>query len=260
MFNKKLLLVSLFIFALSFTLSAFAQEPDGLRLVFKGKAGDINEYKVEMTGNSTVAAKGESKSTDMNMNMVIRQKIMNISEDGTQDVSTTITNGQTFMGGQPVELPNVGTSLLMKITDRGKVLNVTGKGPDDIDFKQMQVEFPAKKLKVGDSWTRRLKATAKFPVPMIAKYFIKGFSKVKGYDCVIIDSTIGVDPNYVNEEKMELAVDASGKLYFAYKEGKMVKNEVKTLMDLTMKLETPEQPEPVKINMKMDLNMSMVIQ
>lgn len=259
MFNKQLILISVLIFVFTLSCTAFAQDDDALRLVFKGKAGDVNEYKVEMIGNSTVAAKGEAKSTDMNMNMTIRQKIMNISADGTQDVSTTIINGKTFMGGEPVELPNVGTSLLMKITERGKVLNVTGKTPEDIDFKQMQVEFPAKKMKIGDSWSRRLKATAKFPVPMIAKYFIKGFSKVKGYDCVVIDSTINVDPNYVNEEKMELTVDASGKLYFAYKDGKMVKNEVKTLMDLTMKLETPDQPEPVKINMKMDLNMSMVI-
>lgn len=255
--NKRLVLLTALLFCAALSTSAMAA--DGFDLVFKGKAGDVSEYAVEMTGKSTVSAAGEAKTTDMNMSMVIRQKIMVISEDGTQDVSTTILEGLTFMGGEKVELPNVGTSLLMKITDKGKVLNVTGTAPQDMDFKQMQVEFPDKPVKIGDSWTRRLKATDKFPIPMIATYTITGTSAVKGYECVVIKSTIGVDPNYVNEQKMELTVDAQGLLYFAHKEGKMVKNEVNSLMDLTMTLETPEQPEPVKVNMKMDLKMAMTI-
>jgi hypothetical protein len=257
--NRKLVLFVTFAFVSLIATTAFAAGQEALRLVFKGKAGDVSEYNVEMTGKSTVAAQGESKTTDMNMTMLIRQKIIQVAEDGTQDVSTTIVDGKTFMGGQNVELPNVGTSLLMKITERGKVLNVTGNTPQDMDFQQMQVEFPEKKVEIGDSWTRRLKANEKFPIPMIAKYTITGFSKVKGYDCVVIKSTIGVDPNYVNKDKMELTVDASGLLYFAYKDGKMIKNEVNSLMDLTMMLETPEQKEPVKINMKMDLGMNMTL-
>jgi hypothetical protein len=172
-------------------------------------------------------------------------------------VSTTIVSGKTAINKEVSDLPNVGDAIFMKMNKRGAVIEASGGGDPNFDFKQMQIEFPERKVKPGDKWTSKIKPNEKFPIPMEAIYTYIGTEMIQGYECAKIDSEIRVLPS--DRKNIELDVDARGVLYFAVKEGKMIRNEVRSKMNMKMTIEAPEYPQPVIVNMNMNLDMEMKI-
>lgn len=250
---KKIILLAV-VLSFAFSTAIMAQSEPGVRLEFKGGVGSKNAYGVLMQGKSIVESAGQSQSTDMKMEMVIEQKVL--QSNGTEmDVSTTIVSGSTAINNEVSELPNVGQAILMKMNKRGAVIEASGGGDPNFDFKQMQIEFPERKVKNGDTWTSKIKPNEKFPIPMEAIYTMVGTEMVQGYECAKIESEIRVLPS--DRKNIDLEVDAKGVLYFAVKEGKMVKNEVRSKMIMKMTIEAPEYPQPVIVNMTMNLDMEM---
>jgi len=247
--------VSIFILACLFIgSSVFAQ--NAVKLEFKGMPQDVFRYEVTMEGTSSISAEGQTAENSMKVEMEIKQKVLKVAVDGTMDISTTITKGKSIVNNKEMPLPNVGATLLMKLTRRGQVLHVTGASDPAMNFKQMQIAFPEHPIRVGDSWTTKIDAGPQLPVPMEAKYTLVGFEKLNGYDCAKIRSVITVAP--VNSgENMSLDVDANGVLYFAYKEGKMIKNVINTKMDMRLMAKGPGAKKAVPVQFKMDMIMVM---
>ncbi len=231
----------------------FAQGPVLLEL--KQKPGDVNQYGIRMSGKSKVSSGGESHSTNMDIKMLMRWKVVKVGPSGTMDVSVTISEGSSTINNEPVDLPNLGDTKLMKISRRGKIINVTPDDPN-IDYKSMQVEFPEKSLSIGDSWVNTVTLGPEYPVPMEAKYTLTGFESIKGHECAVIESKIKILP-LENAPEITIDVDAVGRLYFAYKEGRMIKNEVKSLMKMIMPVETQEAGGAAEVQMNMSMNMVM---
>lgn len=256
MMDRKTRLLSLSVFlmvALLVGQAVMAQAP--IQLELKQKPGDVNQYGIKMSGKSRVSSGGESHSTSMDINMLMRWKVVKVSLDGTMDVSVTIAEGNSTINGEPVDLPNLGDTKLMKISRRGKILSVTPDDPN-IDYKSMQVEFPDKGLEIGDSWTNTVTLGPEYPVPMEAKYTLTGFKTIKGYECAVIESKIKVLP-LDEAPEVSINVDAVGRLYFSVKDGKMIRNEVKSLMKMTMPVETAESAGPTEVQMTMSMDMVM---
>lgn len=243
--------------ALSLTSFAFTQNhPESIRLEFKGKSQDVNYYVVKMTGISQITnEKKEKRSANMLVDIEIKQKILNVSVNGTLDMSTVVTKGNSTVNGVVTELPNVGQTLLMKLSRRGKVLKVQGDiDKQQVDLESMQITFPDRRLVIGDSWISKVKVNPNYPVPMEAKYTLEGFTNIGGYSCAVIQTDIYIKSNNPNINK-NMKVNASGKIYFDYKLGKIIKNTLNTKMFMKVLTSGPKAKKRTEITMDMDLNM-----
>lgn len=239
------------------TSLSFAQTwPSSVQLEFKGKAQDVNFYVVKMTGTSQITNEnGEKRSANMLVDIEIKQKIMNVAINGTLDMSTVVTKGNSTVNGNVTELPNVGQTLLMKLSRRGKVLKVQGDiDKQQVDFENMQITFPDRALKIGDSWTSKVKVNPNYPVPMEAKYTLTGFRKVANHPCATIKTDIYIKTTNakVNEN---MKVKATGNIYFDYLAGKIVKNTLNTKMFMKVLTSGPKDTKRKEITMDMNLNM-----
>jgi hypothetical protein len=252
--RKKLLLGSV-LFAFVFSLSVMAQIwPSRLKLEFKGMPGEVNKYAVSMLVNSEMKKGTQKANSRMKVDMLLRQKVMGVSVDGTLTVSTVIEEGTSIVNGQKSQIPNVGQTMLMKITRRGQIANIMGDMSSSIDYKSMQITFPDRELKVGDSWESQVKINPKYPIPMKSKYTIKGFKVVNGHKCVIIESDINVVP-FNKKMSQNLKVKAKGHIYFDYEQGKIVANDMKTKMYMKVITNGPGQKERSEVEMNMGISM-----
>lgn len=243
----------------AFCLTSFAftqTAPESVRLEFKGDSQDVNFYVVKMTGTSQITnEKKETNSANMLVDIEIKQKIMNVSENGTLDMSTVVTKGNSTVNGVVTELPNVGQTLLMKLSRRGQVLKVQGDiDKQQVDFENMQITFPDKELKIGDEWISKVKVNPNYPVPMEAKYTLEGFAQVGKHPCAVIKTVIYVKSSNANITE-NIKVDASGKIFFDYALGKIVKNELATKMFMRVLTNGPNDKTKSEITMDMNINM-----
>jgi len=260
--KRSLLFVAVMILAFISTNLFSQQWPSSLKLEFRGMPGDISRYKVDMVVDSKIRKGSQQSSSKMDVNMLLRQKVMGVSVDGTLTVSTVIEEGTSSVNGERATLPNVGQTMLMKIARNGKILNVMGDTASNIDYKSMQITFPDRPLKVGDSWESQVKINPQYPIPMKSKYTIKGFKIVRGHKCVVIESDINVVP--LNKKMAQnLKVKAKGLIYFDYEKGKIVGNEMKTKMYMRVLTKGPgaaveKGKGEVEMNMSIDMEIKLL--
>lgn len=231
------------------------EEKSKVQLELKQRPGDINKYWIIMSGRSTVTSGTKSHDTSMDINMLMRWKVLKVFLDGKMNVAVTIAEGNSTINGEPVKLPNLGDTKVMEISRRGKILKVTPDDPN-VDYKSMQVEFPDRAIGIGDSWTNTVTLGPEYPVPMEAKYTLKKFETIQGYECAVIESKIKVKPGH-NTQNVSINVDATGRLCFAIKAGKMIRNEVNSLMNMDMPVKSPKRGAPTRVHMTMSMEMVM---
>ncbi len=176
----------------------------------------------------------------------------------------------------------IGQSMTMKVTKTGKILEVKGleglkrlMPQFDIQgmIKQSQPAFPEKKVRIEESWVQKtelpLPQVGK-PVTIETKYTLKGFEKIKGYNCarieakvdvlltdLVFDMSLGKPQTEVKMVIDRLSQKMEGMLYFAYKEGKLIKSDQD--MDMSMEMTTKIKREGKKTEMKTNMNMKMKV-
>jgi hypothetical protein len=118
----------------------------------------------------------------------------------------------------------------------------------------MQLVFPDEELEIGSSWANSIPPSLQVPVALNVTYKIVGFQKVKGKDCIKILSEVRSGDS-TTIEGLSLDVKADGIIYFAFEEGMMVKNEVKSSMNMILKRVINNKQERIITKMNMDMKM-----
>lgn len=106
-------------------------------------------------------------------------------------------------------------------------------------IEQGQPVFPTGELSQGYSWTQSTKVVLPDgPIEASTTYEVKSFARERGYDCVVIaydgNMAIPLDPAKEKGYQLISGVDritAKGHLYFAYKEGMIVVQMERWLLD-----------------------------
>lgn len=179
----------------------------------------------------------------------------------------------------------IGQSMTMKVTKTGKILEVKGleglkRLMPQLDIqemiKQSQPAFPEKEVRIGESWIQK----TEFPLPQIGKpvtvetkYTLRGFEKVKGYNCARIEvkmdvllTGLGLDvPLGEPQTEVRMVIDRlsqkmEGMLYFAHKEGKLVKSDQDMDMSMEMTTKMKRAGEETEMKTKMDMKMKVVME
>lgn len=220
------LLGVLLIVSVAFTASA----QEKVLLQYRPDAGTTTKYKMNIKGNTIVTAYGKNQQTNLETVMTIQQKITGIDRAGNVDMETTILDGRITVNDTPTALPN-SEIIKVKMAPDGSILEQSGMDQNGMN-NQMQIKFPTKPVGVGDTWTNRLEPNPQLPIPMETVYTVEAFEKVGGEDCVRLKSEVSTAKN--NTGSINLDVRANGKIWFAYKKGIMIQNEVTSKMIMVM--------------------------
>ena len=226
---KRLSVLLTVLLLVSVCFTATAQEK--VLLKYNPEAGTTTKYKMNIKGNTTVNAAGTNQQTNLETAMTIQQKVTGKDKDGNIDMETAILEGKIIVNGTPTTLPNVGQLINVKMAPDGTIISQTGMDPNS-GMNNQQVKFPTKPVAVGDSWVTKMEANPQVPVAMETVYTVEAFEKMGGEDCVRLKSEVST--NKGQNGGLNLDVKANGKIWFAYKKGVMIKNEVSSKMIMVM--------------------------
>ena len=208
-----------------------AMAADSVLLQYNPKPGTTTKYKMHINGTTVVTAMQRAQKTDLETDMAIEQKVTGVDKDGKVDMTTTITEGTITVNKTPTQLPAIGQVIRVKMAKNGEVLESEGMDQQS-NFQQMQIKFPAKPVAVGESWEAVINPNPQLPIPLRVKYTLVGFETVDGYECAKLASVVTTDKGEAGS--ISLDVKAEGKIWFAHKDGIMVKNEVNSNMLMVM--------------------------
>jgi hypothetical protein len=252
MLSRKALSVVLgVLFLLSLGFAAVAEEK--VLLQYNPKPGTAAKYKLGIKGITTVTAMDRAQKTDLETQMTLEQKVTGVDKDGNLSITTTIMDGQIVVNKTPTQLPAVGQVITVKMAKNGEVLSSEG-ADQSTNFQQMQIKFPEKPVGIGDTWSTTINPNPQLPIPLEVKYTVQGFETVSGYKCVKLQSRVTTSQG--DAGSINLNVEADGKIWFAYEDGIMVKNEVTSNMVMVMTNDLGSGKKE-KIDTRMNLTMRM---
>ena len=156
--------------------------PKVVKIVQTFKEGESLKYEVS-----------QKMTTDMDeFTSIIQQagilslEVPKVHPDGLMEIVITKESGVTTMMDRTRPDSDVGKQVKVKLLPTGIIKSVEGNilGINHYDF--IPQFLPQKEIKVGDSWEPPL---GKFPgSDATAKYTVVGFEKIKGFDCLKVQS------------------------------------------------------------------------
>ena len=224
---------------------------EGLRLQYSSNPGDKAAYQMLMEGKTTVFISDRQQTSSIKTEMFLTQ-LVSAFKDGIITLKTKIDSGTINVNGQPSPIPMIGQEVVTDMKRDGTI--VANSGFQGLDLKSMQLVFPDKELNVNDSWNSDIPASQNVPVELKVTYTVVGVEKIKDQDCVKIASKVRSGPG-TTIEGLTLNVQADGNIYFAYKAGRMMKNDVKSQMNMILKRVVNNQEQRIITKMEMDMRM-----
>jgi len=218
-----------------------------VKLEFKMAEGEAVNYKVNMTMESTMTQKeGKPQSNKSEVEMMMTQTCKKVDPDGTMTIEVKMGKGKMIMDGQEQPI-NEEKTMTMKMKKNGEIVETEENMPLE------QVKLPDKEVKKGDTW----EGSSKVPGPsqpnekgeepkLVYKFTFDNLDKLGDYDCAVIKS-VCPETKIPLGDKNEMIMNAEGMTYFAPKEGKLVKSEMKS----TMKAEAPDKSGSMEMKMTM---------
>jgi len=241
------------LFLVSLSLCSFAAEK--VLLQYNPAPGTTVKYKMTIQGTTVVTAMQRAQKTNLETTMNLEQKVTGVDKSGNIEMVTTITDGTITVNDTPTPMPVNGQQIKVKMAKNGEVLESEGMEQQG-NFNQMQIKFPTKPVGVGDGWDSTISPNPQLPIPLKVKYTVVGFETVDGHECVKLQSSVTSEQG--DTGSINLNVKADGKIWFAYKTGIMVKNEVVSNMVMVMENDLGGGKKE-KIDTRMNLTLKMGI-
>jgi hypothetical protein len=200
----------------------------GIQLQYSHKVGDKTHYKLKMEGGITEFAGKQNRSATLATEMTVTQEIVEAAA-GIATLKTHVDHARAHTNGEEVPLAAAGQDLLTRIRLNGDVVDTPGF--EGLSMKGMQVVFPDRALAVNDSWSVTIPPANGVPVPLTVRYQIVGMKRIGNEDCVKILSSVQSDRRTIVAGLM-VDVKSEGEMYFAYRSGRMIKNEMRSRSNL----------------------------
>ncbi len=205
---------------------------DSITLEYKNTPGEILTYTSTVNSNQSMK-EGDHPAQESSsvMTMVMEQKTIAVKGE-LIDLEMIIPQGEIKRGQDTMPLPNAGQKIGITMKKSGDIVKTTLASPFS------QPSFPSKSLKAGDSW--ELKNNMDIPIGengqkksivLNYRYTLTGFERIKGYEAAVIDIVCPAVKTEIDEE-IKQSISASGKTYFAHREGRLISSSVTTHTDI----------------------------
>jgi hypothetical protein len=254
---KRLFVAGLILaFVLSLSGDVFAA---GVKLQYDLQKGDSTKYRMKMKTTTSIGALGKVEKMDTDTEMHLVQRVIDRDEKNVMYILTSIENVKTIVNGTPADEKvnkQAEQVFMMHMEPSGKILDTQGL-KTEMSMQQMQLAFPTDPVDVGKSWENVLHATEQIPTTLKMTYTVDKFEKVQGMDCVVIKSKV-ISEAAKGGAVSQLDVNATGQIFFAYKEGKIVKNAVTGTFGSVTNQIIEGKTEPIVTKVLVDLVMDIV--
>ena len=155
--------------------------------------------------------------------MELVQKVTDINPDGSVSLLTIVDVGPPARDGGKQHF-------YIKMTPYGKIIQASSTGMENA------ASLPEHPVKIGDTWiseTLLNMSNVKEPVNYKNTYTLKEFVIMGKYECALIlmlSERLNVILNVPEnpDSKISQIIDSEGEIYFAYKEGKLIKSVSRT--------------------------------
>ncbi|MDD5746290.1 MAG: hypothetical protein PHO30_03400 [Candidatus Omnitrophica bacterium] len=253
--KKTSTIVVLFFFILSITVPGWAQ--DKIKLKYDFQVGTKLNYRMSVDGDVLIEIAG-NQGAAMSKNAARMQGLFNYTHevaarnDDEKTVTLNIAYGKSYMNtivsNNVVPNPDVpqleGKVAVVTVSENGDIKDYRlpqGLPPalQNADFKKMFTDFPARELRVGESWFSNVKTVddnnADFTVTNSADttYTVMGIEKKGAYECVKVEiaattvsSTTSKKPELIINGAVEGRVE--GVIFFELKHGFVVYSQLRT--------------------------------
>lgn len=152
-------------------------------------------------------------------------------KDGLLRLETRIETGMMDLNGEKLPVPMSGQSFAATIKRNGQV--VEAPATPGFDMSQLQFVLPSTEVEVGHRWSELFAPTASVPVSLKAEYEVIGTGLVEGKQCVKISSSIKSQDDS-NIEGLTMKVNSSGDILFDVERGQILRNNVRSQLDMIM--------------------------
>ncbi|MCI0514927.1 hypothetical protein L0128_17065 [candidate division KSB1 bacterium] len=233
------------------------QYPRAVTLALQYHPQEAFAYRIDIRNEITVgfAAEKKMKFTEESRHRAITRVLATDSDSASIEIQYQMLARKTT---KPWEKPPVKTDtssqstkvVQMRLQKSGKILSVSGDSSHsasyyDSFYQQAQPVFPERPLKVGDSWSQETKlmhfhdASQQVTSPQTTSttYTVVGFTTLDQHPCVVIDyaGEIFLAENFSkpqmygkseSRKAYSKVIRVNGKLFFGYKIGKIIKEEI----------------------------------
>jgi hypothetical protein len=237
-------------------VTAGAKPQSTVTLAYQFPEGKTLTYQITNTQTQNLDVMGQSVSTESNSAIEFTLQPKGLKEGQYQlgvTINTFKVEAQSPQGGMTADASSVvGKSFDMILSRLGKEIDTSGAssirynmglaGTRDLgaSFQAFFPDLPERPVKIGDSWPSEDAVTQKSDAGDIRIIFnimntLEGFETVDGLECARIKGTVtGKMTGNLEQQGMALLFDAkidgTQTLYFAEKEGILVKTETKASM------------------------------
>jgi hypothetical protein len=178
--NKSFRIVGAGIAMLS--VAAFAATIQGVLIKRTYKEGDVAKYRIK--------AELEIAGTNATFTGLTTEKVLKVNADGTYEVESSQTEAKAVFGGQEMDIPDQGASVTV-YKPGGEIVELRGPNVNADGYRMGNLNNffePTAAVKVGDTWTKELKADSKTgATDATAKFKYVADEKVGARDTIKIE-------------------------------------------------------------------------
>ena len=221
-----------------------------VKLQFRYLPGMKLEYKQVTRGNVLVTT-GDSTIRDQarETSVEIEHFVRRIVNDSTAEIvenKTIYYHTLNRLDSSVVDTVETGRELVLYVAPSGKItdLEITGNSDDAHTeylrnfYEQGMPVFPANEISQGYKWTQTYKVILEGEeMEASTTYEAKSFVRERGYDCLVLEYDGNLILPIATKEMGEYTergvnrISATGLMYFAYKEGIVILQRERWVMD-----------------------------
>ncbi len=278
----KRLTVTIVLFALTVLLWGCAQGDKKITLRYKFEPGlKLSYEQVSKRSSRVTQADSIVKESSMTFEVKVEQLVKRVHSDKTaelMEVSVWKFERPNKEDSSIIDTVEESRKLILQVLPNGKVRDV--KFSDDVDYTSIQYiknyyeqgmpVFPSGELSVGDSWTQTTKVVLPGePMEASMTYKVMSLAREAGYDCAVIECDgnmiIPIESNpqdSVQRSGLD-RINSTGMLYFAYREGMVVLQHERWVIDrdrkTTSSAGTKEYKESIEMNVEFMLKQRSIV-
>lgn len=226
---------------------------DGVLLQYKFEGDEKLEYTLELSTQARFTMQdGTTESQSMKSYLEMEQELIAKQGDASR-VAVTVKKATQTVNGKQNTLINEAQTQIVTMLPSGQVTSQQGAQP--AAGQQIQMVFPAKPVKVGESWEQRQTLPPPIPLAVTTTYTLeKQDATYPGYGkTAIITSHMKVAEGG-GPGGEEVSSRTNGRLWFDVAKGRIVRSTANSRFDFSLPITPPGLPAT---NVKVSLDVTM---
>lgn len=234
---------------------------ESVRLRYDFQSGQILRYRLNMSSNATFRMPdGQVEKLNMTNYLELSQELIEKTDEGNFRVAVTIDKVIQTVNGKNNRVPvPEGQVNIIEMMPNGQVVNIQSSAPAT-SSQSLQMVFPSKPLRKGDSWDQTQTLTHPLPLETKTEYEVSDLhGSFPGYqgETVFIRSQMALE-NSETPTKEVVSSRTNGNLWFDAKNGRIVRSKGVSNFTFDLPISIPDLV-PEGSNVKLDLQLNVEI-